>query len=253
MTAAKPVSGRIVRHDLMSPDQKGAVRFYTELFGWRTTEIKVMGFTVVRLTHGEDVLGAIMPFDASLGYPSHWIPYVSVASVDACCTSITMLGGEVCMGAMDIPPGRFALANDPTKALFSPFTPRTPIAPPAPRPGVFRWDELITTDAGAAKSFYTSLFGWAGFEQPMSSGEAYTLHDGKTPVAGIRKADAGATARSRWLAFVAVDDADAAAARAEKLGGKIVAAPADFPGAGRRAVIADPSGGEVAVRSVPAQ
>ena len=242
---------RIVHHDLMSTDQAGSVRFYAELFDWKATEIKVMGFTVVRLTHGDDVLGAIMPFDAKLGYPSHWVPYVSVASVDDSCKAVSDLGGEVCMGAMDIPPGRFALANDPAKALFSPFTPKTPISQPRQRPGVFCLDELVTTDVSSAATFYRKLFGWTQREDVARAGEgSLELCDEGSPVAGIRTLDAASSgSRPRWRAYVAVGDLEAAVARAQKMGGKI-SRPPRAGGEGRDAVLLDPSGGEIGLRAV---
>jgi predicted enzyme related to lactoylglutathione lyase len=45
-----------------------------------------------------------------------------------------------------------------------------------------------------------------------------------------------------WLVYFAVDDTDAKAKKAEALGGKVCAPPADIPGVGRFAVIQDPQG-----------
>jgi predicted enzyme related to lactoylglutathione lyase len=45
-----------------------------------------------------------------------------------------------------------------------------------------------------------------------------------------------------WGAYVTVDDVDATAAKAEKLGGKIIVAPTDIPTVGRFTVIQDPQG-----------
>ncbi|WP_225421486.1 VOC family protein [Sphingomonas parva] len=45
-----------------------------------------------------------------------------------------------------------------------------------------------------------------------------------------------------WLGYVSVPDADAAAARIEAAGGRILRAPADIPDVGRFAVVADPGG-----------
>ena len=88
------------------------------------------------------------------------------------------------MGTMQIPPGIFALVNDPQKAMFSPFTPVSgPPAEPPPTPGVgmFCWDELLTTDVDAAKQFYSSLLGWGSNEMEMGDAGSYTLftHGGK--------------------------------------------------------------------------
>ena len=245
-------TGRIVRHDLMCTDPAAAVTFYGTLFGWQVTELKVMGFTVRRLALGDRVLGAIMPFDPKLGFPSHWVPYMHVESVDETCRRVTELGGEVCMGAMDIPPGRFALTNDPTGGLFSPFTPRqAPPAPEIPAPtGTFCWDELLTTDPGAAVTFYASLFGWEPVESAMPNGGTYTvLQRGGVQAAGVMARPTGATFRSSWLPYVAAADVDATAAEARRLGAAITTLPTDIPGIGRFAVLADPTAARIALLS----
>ena len=50
-----------------------------------------------------------------------------------------------------------------------------------------------------------------------------------------------------WLIYITVDDCDAAAARAEELGGAINRPPADVPNVGRFAVLTDPGGALFAV------
>lgn len=246
---------RFIRHDLMCTDPDAGARFYNELFGWKTTELKVMGFTVRRLSLGEQVLGAVMPFDKSLGYPSHWVPYVYVESVEDCCKRVSELGGDVCMGATEIPPGRFALVNDRRKALFSPFTPKGggPAEPPTPASaGSFCWDELLTNDTDGAKTFYTSLFGWGSKEWDMGPAGKYTLLlRGEGPIAGIMNMPASAPHPPMWLSYVAVDDADGTAERAKKSGGTVAAAPRDVPEVGRVAVLLDPTGASIAILQEP--
>ena len=48
-----------------------------------------------------------------------------------------------------------------------------------------------------------------------------------------------------WMAHVQVDDVDATAALAKKLGGKVHKEPTDIPTVGRFAVIADPQGASI--------
>jgi predicted enzyme related to lactoylglutathione lyase len=48
--------------------------------------------------------------------------------------------------------------------------------------------------------------------------------------------------RPCWVGYIGVDDVDAAAAKAQRLGGKIIAAPTDIPNVGRFAVVTDPQG-----------
>ncbi len=53
------------------------------------------------------------------------------------------------------------------------------------RNGSFCWLELGTTDRKAAKSFYTSLFGWTSQDNPMGPDMVYTIFkSGSHDVAG---------------------------------------------------------------------
>src|SRR5579863_6099945 len=50
-----------------------------------------------------------------------------------------------------------------------------------------------------------------------------------------------------WLIYIGTPDVDGTAAAAERLGGKVLKAPADIPSVGRYAVLADPQGATFAV------
>jgi len=109
----------------------------------------------------------------------------------------------------------------------------------------FVWFELMTSDPGAARAFYTDLLGW-GTQPFEAGGMPYTLWtvDGEA-VGGLmeipdKAREAGAP--PNWLAYVGVDDIKAFAARALELGGSLEVPPAQIPGAGAFAVIADPQG-----------
>ena len=56
-----------------------------------------------------------------------------------------------------------------------------------------------------------------------------------------------AGARPGWIGYVAVDDVDASAAQVTKAGGAVHRAPADIPGVGRFAIVADPQGAVLAL------
>ena len=100
-------------------------------------------------------------------------------------------------------------------------------------PGVPCWVNHESADPAAAAAFYGGLFGW-----DVQDGVA-TLGD--SSVAGLCPRPEAGTAAA-WTTVVAVDSADEAAARATGAGGSILAAAADVPGAGRLAVLADPTG-----------
>ena len=239
--------GRIVRHDLMSTDPARSKAFYGELFGWVLKDVPEFGVT--RISVAGVRLGAIIPLDPAHGYPSHWVPYPCVADVDHTCAEVRRRGGTVCVGAMDLPIGRFAVCEFPPKALFSPFTPlEPPTLPDGPPPvGAFCWDELMTPDVPAARAFYAGLFGWDTIDVPMPGLDYVIAKRGDRQGGGLMKSPPAAPGASYWLAYVAVEDVDAAAAHAERLGGRVVAPPQDIPGIGRFAVLLDPSGASIAV------
>lgn len=113
-------------------------------------------------------------------------------------------------------------------------------------PGTFSWTDLATTDQDAAKQFYCELFGWTAVDNPVGEGVVYSMMqiDGKD-VAAIspqpqQQADAGVP--PLWNSYVTVESADAAADRAQKLGGVVHAPAFDVMDVGRMAVIGDPQG-----------
>ena len=107
-------------------------------------------------------------------------------------------------------------------------------------PGTFSWAELHTSDADAAKAFYTALHGWTFKE--MSRGYQMA-HKGDKPVTALIQGDRP----PHWNNYVTVESADDAAGRAEELGGTILNGPFDVHHAGRMAVVQDPTGATLSV------
>src|SRR5918999_1055200 len=103
-------------------------------------------------------------------------------------------------------------------------------------PGTFCWADLGTTDADAAKAFYTRVFGWEAVDSPVSDDGTYTTFklDGRD-VAALY--EMGEQERSslmpHWSSYVAVEDVDALAPRVRELGGEVLAEPVDVAAAGR--------------------
>jgi predicted enzyme related to lactoylglutathione lyase len=109
--------------------------------------------------------------------------------------------------------------------------------------GMFSWNELLTTDPAAAKEFYTQLFGWTTQAWPMGDFDYTIVMAGEVDVGGIMPIPEMAKGMPpSWGAYVTVDDVDATAAKAEKLGGKVIVAPKEIPSVGRFTVIQDPQG-----------
>jgi predicted enzyme related to lactoylglutathione lyase len=115
-------------------------------------------------------------------------------------------------------------------------------------PGSFCWTELGTTDTAAAKTFYTSLFGWKANETPIPDGGTYTMFenaDGKAVCALFKQQQPGVP--PHWGLYVAVPSANDAQKKAESLGAKIMAPAFDVMDVGRMAVVQDPTGAVISV------
>ncbi len=108
------------------------------------------------------------------------------------------------------------------------------------------WLELGTTDQAAAKTFYTSLFGWTVTDYPMGPDEAYSMFslNGANVAAAFQltpqmKADG---VPPHWAIYFAVDNADESTALAKSLGAEIIVEPMDVMDVGRMSVLSDPTG-----------
>jgi len=110
-------------------------------------------------------------------------------------------------------------------------------------PGKFAWYELVTKDAKKAQPFYGEALGWRVEGFPMGNYTYDMIYAGETMIGGY--AQPRGDQPSHWIAYVSVDDVDAAAKRAAESGGKVIEPPSDIPNVGRRARIADPQGAEI--------
>jgi predicted enzyme related to lactoylglutathione lyase len=119
-----------------------------------------------------------------------------------------------------------------------------------PKAGTFCWNELMTPDVGAAKTFYTNLLGWTTEEMDMGEAGIYTLFKkGEQQVGGMMAltAECGEGVPPHWMSYIAVDDVDASTKQAEQLGGKVCVPPTDIPNVGRFSVITDPTGATISL------
>ncbi|MEM6932621.1 MAG: VOC family protein [Pseudomonadota bacterium] len=117
--------------------------------------------------------------------------------------------------------------------------------------GEIHWSELMTRDTAAAKAYFEKIAGWTVDEMPMGDEEPPYLvcSANGAPVAGIMDMNAPEFdgMQPNWTTFIHVDDVDKACAQTEADGGTIVRPPFDVAMAGRIAVVADPTGGIVAL------
>ena len=103
--------------------------------------------------------------------------------------------------------------------------------------------ELLTTDMGKAKEFYSKLFDWKLEEAP----DNYTMINvGQGTGGGMMKSPM-MVSTSHWIPYVLVDDVAAATEKAKSLGATIYKGITDVLDIGRYTVIIDPTGAELAL------
>lgn len=238
-------AGTIVWYDLLTRDFDAAWKFYGGLFGWTKNEADRPAGQYTMIRCADRNLGGIVPLKPKDGVFPHWIGYVSVADVDACCVVASAAGGRVPLPPTDTPGiGRFAVILDPQGAAVSPFQAARPPASARPvGPGTFCWTELWTPDTRGAAEFYGKLFGWEpGPGRPGAFG-AYTLFRNNGPaVAGMIQRPAGSEYPTGWVPYVRIENLSETAARAEQHGGGLFLPVTPIPDEGQFAILRDPSG-----------
>ena len=113
--------GSITWTELATRDAEGAFAFYSGVFGWGRKDTDAGGMAYTELLVGERSVAGMMAMtdEWPAEVPPHWMPYFAVADTDATAKLATELGGSVPVEPTDIPPGRFAVLNDPQGGYFS--------------------------------------------------------------------------------------------------------------------------------------
>jgi predicted enzyme related to lactoylglutathione lyase len=183
--------------------------------------------------------------------PGHWNHYVSVEGADEATAEARRLGATVLEEPFDVvDAGRMAVLSGPDGAAFCVWEARGHAgAGRVNDAGCMTWNELQSRRPNEAAAFYSGLFGWE--TEPIKE-------DGRTVYVTIKNragwmnggimptTETPADAPAFWLIYFTVPSCDAAVARAEKLGGRLLAGPME-PGFGRIAVLSDPQGAPFAV------
>jgi uncharacterized protein len=234
--------GTFTWYELVTTDIARAKGFYGELFGWKVEALNMgpgMTYDLVKL--GEASIAGFTPPQME-GVPPHWLPYISVADVDASAKAIRKNGGTTLSDAVDIPTvGRIQVARDPQGAIFALFHGSDGDTEFPKTAGSWYWNELHSADPAASVAFYEKTFGLTHDTMKMPNGEYHTLKVGDALVGGVMKSLAP-KAPTQWMPYVRVDDPAATCARAKKLGGTVFSEPEEIEGVGRFAVVADLQG-----------
>ena len=255
--------------DTSQPDPKAAVEFYSRLFGWEFVDVMEGNpdgaYFVARLRGGD--VAAVASVAPGAPPVATWNTYIWVDSADEAAEKVRAAGGTVLMEPFDAQgAGRMAVVSDPEGAVFCVWEAKQHRgAEVVNEPGSLNFNGLNTRDVAAAKKFYGAVFGWdtlsLGGAAEMWTLSAYGDHlETGDPGMRQRMAEVGAPAGfenvvasisqipddqpstpAHWNVTFAVEDADAIAAKATELGGKVVVPP--FDGAWvRMTIVEDPQG-----------
>jgi uncharacterized protein len=111
-------AGALTLNQLNTTDPQTAERFYTGLFGWRIEQVASGDQPYWGIYNGDQLNGGMMPMPPDAGAPPHWLAYFGSDDADADAGRIQELGGQVMVPPMDVPGGRFLVAQDPQGAVF---------------------------------------------------------------------------------------------------------------------------------------
>src|SRR6202012_3666817 len=105
--------------------------------------------------------------------------------------------------------------------------------------------ELNTPDLAAAKEFYGKLFNWTFTDNDMGGGMIYsTFKPSSGPGGGMFSMPGMPTF---WLAYVGVEEINAATEKAKSLGATVHREPSEIPNVGWFSIIVDPGGATLAL------
>ncbi len=255
--------------DTSQPDPDAGAEFYAALFGWQFEDVMPPdspGRYLVGRLRGRDV-AAVSSQPEGAPPTAMWNSYIWVDSADDTAARVREAGGTVLVEPFDIfDAGRMATFADPEGAVFCVWQPgRHRGSQVVNEAGSVNFNVLGTRDIERAERFYGAVFGWQllslgatgemwrlpGYGDHLEAGEPglrERMAQTGAPsgfedvVAGILRLgpDQGETPAS-WGVTFAVEDADATAEAAARLGGRVLVAPFDAPWV-RMAVLADPAG-----------
>jgi uncharacterized protein len=239
------LTGKVIWHDLVTPDLDAAERFYGKLFGW---QFETLSDDYKLASNNGNLIGGVARLEDKQRR-SHWLPLVSVPDVESAVSKTTAAGGVQLLRPFDLPKrGQVAVVADPQGAAFGVVNSAS--GDPADRPAGLHdwlWHEVWVDDPARAVSFYRDLLGYQpSMDQAFGQEYTYLSADGKPRVGIVEKAspEIGNT----WVAYVRVRDVKATAAKAEALGGTVLMAPAEQVRGGTVAIIADPNGAGLVVQ-----
>jgi predicted enzyme related to lactoylglutathione lyase len=254
-TASGHHPGKFVWQDLVTPDPAACRRFYGALLEWDFQDTTRLGHPYAVARFGDRPVAGIVVDPDPGEDPALWLSYVSVENVDQAVELVSESGGRTLYEPIDLEVARVAVVADPQGAALglARLAESDPPDRPQPSRGHFFWMEYLAEDAAAAVDFYSGLLGFEHRVQKTEHGIDYHVlrRDGRTRAGLFQIPQDARDVKPHWLPYVLVDDPGALAKRAAALGGQVILAPDPGIRGGTLAIVADPTGGALALQKFP--
>jgi predicted enzyme related to lactoylglutathione lyase len=234
--------GKIVWHDLLTPDVEAAQKFYGALFGWsfKQQEGHILAY------QGGKAIAGIIPMQANQKNPksANWALYLSVTDVDGAAALVQDAGGKVLKGPAQMEGrGRYAVIQDPQNAhLVLLKSGSGDPADEVPAMNSWLWNELWSSDAPKSVAFYKKLANYSVEPVINEQGDGYwlLLKKGKWR-AGIAT-HPFLKLPSQWVPIIRIADLWKIAALVKRNGGRVILDPGHQLCGGNMALVEDPTG-----------
>ena len=257
------MTGMPIWYELMTLDIDAVREFYRAVIGWEIPAsgspvgTGAMDYRAIQRADGGMAGGALQMSQDMLDHGARpgWLAYFHVDDVAAAVAQVESLGGKTHMPPRTIDVGTMAMVADPQGAPFYLMAP----VPPADRPDAksdvwdrekaehCRWIELATTDAPAAREFYTRLLGWKSDNaMPMGAAGDYLFVECEGNAIGAINPMIRQGQPPMWLLYFGVDSIARAIEAAKANGGTVIHGPHEVPGGDHVFVAADPARATIA-------
>lgn len=217
-----------------------STEFYRGVFGWQTQSISPEIAAGMARAGPSIVLRAGTP----AGFPGV-VPFIAVPDVDAALQSAVAAGATIERATWTVPmAGKMARFKDPSGSIYGlTGSPPGPVASlplpfganPKPPAGSICSVEMHATDGETTPRFFHEQFGW-GTRETMPQ---FVGFDPGTGIAGVFQTHTPALSA---VAYIFVENVDAALSAVADSGGAKTSEPMAMPGMGTFGYFTDPSG-----------
>ncbi|WP_053992277.1 VOC family protein [Mangrovimonas sp. TPBH4] len=240
--------GQIVWHDLITPNPKQAMDFYSSLFGWTYKSLGTDDMAYHVIYSGGHAIGGIIPLNVSTHPSGEWLSSVSVTDVDKAVEYNTAKGGKTLFKPSNFKGrGRSALVQDPQGAYIAYVHSETGDPQFQVANNSWLWNELWTNDISGSLGYYKGVAPYAAVENNEEKVPYFILKSGDQKLCGVMK-NPVENMRSAWLPYIKVVDVESVTTKATSLGAKIMLEPQDNIRNGTVAIIQDPNGAPFAIQ-----